>query len=231
MNHYRYSQKIHKRGKRVRRTRRALVAFVVIFLIGGGVLLFDILKQTLSNDSAGSTSSTAAVQSATVNIFRTPYYQFQADKSWREVNSSDNVPDRFVYRSYQGTLVHEELIIEVNREKPIVLDNNQVTRVLPVDVSSEGALLPLGEVSSHCKEFAKGIEQQFVTYKNVTFPCTPDGNNFMAVVGSTESNFPIRVTTADGSIRTYSITYQDSRFSPSGRSLNDIVKTFRLILN
>lgn len=231
MNHYRYSQKIHKRGKRVRRVRRLMMAFFSMVIIGGAILLFDILREMFKSSSLSSVTSTAAVQSATINIFRTPYFQFQADRSWREVTLTDGGPDKFVYRSYNGLLVQHELIVEVNRDRPVVLDNTQITRVIPVEIGPDNVLKAVENISEHCKTMidpALGREQQFVTYKSVTFACNPDGSSFVVVAGVINSGSVIRSISVDGSTRTYQITYRDSMANPTGRPLESIINTFQL---
>jgi hypothetical protein len=203
---------------------------MVLFLIGSGVLLFDVLKQMLSPDITASTASVSSVQSATITVFRTPYFQFQADKSWREVSVSDSGPDKFVYRSYNGLLVQHELIVEVNRDRPVILDNTQTTRVLPVVITEDHVLSTLGEISPHCQTLVPKNDraQQFVSYENTSFPCNPDGLGFVVVVATKDSGTVIRNAASDGSIRSYQITYRDSTSTPTGRPLASIVNTFQL---
>lgn len=197
----------------------------------GGVGVDWLLTQLRAQNTAISVSSSATVQSASINIFRTPYFQFQADKSWSEISSPDQEGKRFIYRSFNGAIVQHELIVDIDGKNAVVLDNTQVTRVLPVEIANN-TLKAVGGISPHCQtidENRDSRDQYFAVYKEASFPCNPDGSSFIAVVSLIGGDETITRTLDSGEVRTYNITYRDSTFSPSGQPLNNIINTFQLL--
>ncbi len=227
---YSHHVNTYHRAKRARKVKKAGQTVVILFLLFGvGIGVDWLLTQMRQRQNQVSSESLASVQSSTINIFRTPYFQFQADRTWREIEI-DRKPDTFVYRSFNGNLVQHEIIVEINRGAQITLANEQTSRVLPVE-ESNNSLVAVGDISPHCSELLvdkTSEQQQFVTYKQVEFPCNPDSSQFVVLVGQVAGNHLIEKKTADG-IRTYKITYRDSTFTPTGRPLPGIINSFQLL--
>ena len=226
---YHHRVSTHHKVKKAKKMKRfAQVAVFAVFLVGFGVGI-DWLINRLNADNSVSVQSTAAVQSSNINIFRTPFFQFQAGSAWREI-TSENTDKKFVYRSLQGLLVQEELIIEIDGNTDVVLGNQSTTRGYPVEINNN-KLQPTADMSGHCRDLTavKGDrKQQFVEYETMTLPCNPDASAFVVLVGQSGGKHYLEKPTFDGN-RTYKITYRDSTFSPAGRGLPNIVKTFQLL--
>lgn len=225
---YHHSQQLHKRQRRSKRILR--FSFFVVLVVGVAAIAITIdnfINKSQSIEIA-STGTQARVQAASINIFRTPYFQFQADKSWREVTDQGD-PKRFVYRSYSQQLVQHELVVEVDDIKSVVLANENTTRVFPVIIENS-RLVPDGNVSEHCNTMVEedSKEQVRLSYKEAEFPCNPDGSSFVSAVSVISDDEIIEHTNDDGVSRQFKLTYQDSTFSPNGRPLFGILNSFQL---
>jgi len=227
---YHHSVSTYHRSKRARKIKKYTTLLILLIVVGVGAIGIDWVIGRINESSTISIESSASVQSSSINIFRTPYFQFQADKTWREVETAGRQDGRYVYRSYNDFLVRHELIVEVNRSVDVTLDNVQSSRVLPVTIKGN-FLSAVGGISPHCKDIINDVnnrEQQFVKYKEVTFPCDPDSGQFVVLVGLVNGKHYIEKKADDG-IRTYKIIYRDSTFSPAGRPLVNIINSFQLL--
>ncbi len=228
---YKHNVATHKRRVRSRRLVRVLLVILAFFVLAISYIFFDWVRSNLRNSTSTGNSSDATVRSASINIFRTPYFQFQADKSWRAINEFNTENKRYVYRSYENILVQHEIIIEVDSVNREVLSNTQVAHVLPVEIVNN-KLLSVGAISPHCKtliEDKNDRKQRFISYKETEFPCDPDSSVFLTVAGLVGGNEVISRKTDTGEERSYKITYRDSTFSPSGRPLINIINSFQLL--
>lgn len=226
---YHHRVSTHHKVKKAKKIKRFAQATTALVLLLGLVIGIDWLINRLNTETQVSVESTATVQSSNINIFRTPYFQFQADRTWREVTSESSAK-KYVYRSLDGLLVQHELIVEVNGSTDVVLDNEATTRVYPVEIKNNN-LSPISTVSPHCRELTTiegDREQQFVEFEEVTFPCNPDASGYVVTIGQSGGEHFIEKPTFDG-VRSYKITYRDSTFSPSGRPLPNIIRTFQLL--
>lgn len=181
-------------------------------------------EQSAVGDVSGS------VQASTINVFRTQFFQFQADKKWQEVIDSSGTNDRFVYRSFDSTLLQQELIVEVDTIRKVPLDNEQTSRVLPIEIKNN-RMVTVDAISPHCERLLDESlrnDQQTVTYRNADFPCNPDSSVFMVAVALVGGNNIIPYNDANDVPREIKITYRDSSFTPTGSQLDNIINTFQL---
>lgn len=172
-----------------------------------------------------SVESTSSVQSATINLFRTPYFQFQADRSWVEVPEV-STPTKFIYRSSNGPLLEHQLTVYVNERPPaklaathvytVALDGRKFSEVHPAD--------------KHCNSETKGLnnEPKVITYNEVTFNCDLGSSTFSSFVGLQGGTNEMAITRPNGEQAVYSIVYDDLTFSPSPNQINSIMKTFQI---
>ena len=72
-----------KRATKLKKFAKLSVAFVSV--LGLFIALDWVWTNVKSGQTVVSKDSSATVQAAQINIFKTPYYRFQADSSWREV--------------------------------------------------------------------------------------------------------------------------------------------------
>ena len=226
---YHHRVSTHHKVKKAKKLKRfAQFATATVFLFGL-IVGIDWLINRLNTQQNVSVQSTAAVQSSNINIFRTPYFQFQADSNLREI-TSENTEKRFVYRSLDGLLVQQELIVEIDGNTEIILGNESTTRAYPVEINNN-KLQPTATISEHCRTLTP-IEgdrvQQFVEFEKMTFPCNPTASAFLVLVGQSGGKHYLEKPTFEGN-RTYKIIYRDSTFTPAGRDLPTIVKTFQLL--
>lgn len=228
---YRHHINTYHRLKRARRIKKLSLVILVIFLFIIGFIIFDWIKNSLNNETTVGNSSEATVRSASINIFRTPYFQFQTDKTWRAINEASTDNRRYVYRSYEDILVQHELIVEVDSVEREVLANTQAAYVLPVEIVTN-TLKSVGSISPHCKTIINNEndrKQRYINYKETEFPCNPDSSVFVVVAGLIGGNEVIEYDTASDAKRTLKITYRDSTFSPTGRPLSSIINSFQIL--
>lgn len=228
MYRYKYNTSYNHKSRRASRAT-FLAGFVATLVVAGvGYIVYDLIKHRNIEQPVSQTSF-SSVQGASVNIFRTPYYQFQASDSWKEV-PSESKENRYVYRSYKGPLVERDLVININRGSGEVVPLVRTTRVLPVNTNGEGRLLADGTADKHCKDSmpknAANIPTQ-VTQRKVTFICTPDAIVYQVEVGLIGGSTNMLLTRPDGSKASYSITYRDLTFNSSDADLRNIVQTFQ----
>lgn len=220
---YHYQLDHHHQKKFLRRTSWFLI-FVIICIVGFvGYAYVDSLNESSSNTEEKTTSNESAGYFApTVGIIRSPFFQFQANKSWSQA-TSDSTSNKFVYRSLRDSLIERELTIYVN-ESP----NLSSTRVLPVNLKGAAELLPQA-VSDHCGKTFTTKQQsiQTVTIDRVSFNCQPDSTSYTVSVGLIGGNTQIALTRPNGQKATYIIQYSDVTATPSSSHLAEIISTFQ----
>ena len=228
---YQHHVNVHHRQKRARRMKKVaklsvgLVAFIALFITLDWV--WNSVREAQPKQGIESRTS---VQSSTINVFRTPYFQFQADRTWSEVKIENGSNNTFIYRSYNDYLVQHEIKVVVNSAKTESLDNTRISHVLPVEIRDNN-LHAIGEISPHCKDLIpneNNKQQQYVDYKGTKFACNPDSSTFEVIIGLVGGDSTLVKESAD-SKTTYTITYRDSTFTPTGHNLAGIINSFQLL--
>lgn len=228
MPRYHYRVSYHNQTRSVRRTKRLIYTFSSLIVVGVLVVAVDVIRNIRNNAKPTSQTTNSAVQAATVNYFRTEFFQFQTNPDWREI-ANESRTGHYVYRSYSGPLVEQELIIDVNRVSDPALANVQTQRVFPARIMGGGRLEPDSTVSDHCAKAVKpGMSRvpQVLTYQQVTFACNPDSATYMVAVGIIGATEDIVASRPNGEKATYNITYRNLMANPHVRDLTDIVQTF-----
>jgi hypothetical protein len=229
MSSYYREQGFHSRKRFLRRLRYIWALLILGILVLGGFFVYDAIRQNKKSDEASNAS--AAVTSLVVSstqLQSSPYFQFQSPKNWRAI-ANESRSNHFVYREYNGPLIEQELVIDINRESPEVLALVQTTRVLPIKASSLGKLTPNGAISDHCKNGAKPAGARnplVVTYKEVKFNCNPETSNYIVVVGLVGGTNDMLLKRPSGGTATYNITYKDLTAQPTGNDLDNMIETF-----
>ena len=226
---YHHSKQLYKKQRRSKRLLKFSLSIILIILIGVSAVLIDNFFNRSQSVQIASTGIQARVQSSSINVFRTPYFQFQADESWREVTDINN-PNKFVYRSYNANLVQHEFVVEIDDITPIALDNENTTRNIPIKIEENRLAAPFG-ISDNCSAFVPegSKEQARVSFNEAEFPCNPDGNSFVVVASLIGGNEFFEHVSSDGTSHRYKLTYQDSTFTPTGREFRGIVDSFQLL--
>jgi hypothetical protein len=218
-----------KQRKIVRIVRPVLLLTFLCALFVVGFFVYDIFRQQGAADTPSDTSKAATSTIATnIKVQTSPYFQFQTTEKWRAV-ANETREGHYVYREFKGQIVDQELIIDVNNQLPDVLDNTLISRVLPVNVSGQGALSVVDEKLTHCKKLVKPgteREQQLLIYSKVTFPCNPDSNSYEAVVGLVGGTNLMKLPRPDGSFATYKIIYRNLSAQQVAGDFVSMIKTF-----
>lgn len=212
---------------------RIIYAFLALVLIVGGIAFYFLYaKDQFVNDKTIS-STTNSVVAPKISLFKSPYFQFQANNAWREV-TAESTANKFVYRSYNNTLLEHELVVYVNQ----IPDANEFksNRVLPVSVvSADGQTshFSMTQVSDSCgsalNPAIKPPDVQAVTFKNVSFLCFGKISEYNVLVGLSGGNTNITMKRTDGSTAVYTIQYKDLRAINSPTEINQIISSFQTI--
>ena len=185
--------------------------------------------------------SSATVQSAQINIFRSPYFQFQVDSSWREVTNeltlrNDGASKQYLYRSYNKNFIEHELWITVNLPEDYSLERHNIpTRVLPVRIESDGTFTQIGEVSKPCVDVEPkenpNLDPHVVVQSDVEYYCNPNQvNDYIVTVGVPGGTNKLSMPHADGetsSKATIGITYRNTTPLPSSSVFERAVRDFK----
>ncbi len=213
--------------RRKRYILRVRIFFVAIFLlaVAAAAYGYTVIRKTeqSSQNGGGAVQTTASYYAESVNILRSPYFQFQANKTWVEV-PGESTPTKFIYRSFRGNLIEHQMTIYVN-ESPANLVAN---RVLPVTISDNSELLP-ATVTDHCiKATGKSsIDDPMIAMERVKFKCDADSTNYAVLVGQVGGTTTLPLKRADGSMANYTIYYTNLKATPEPSQITDIVNSFQ----
>lgn len=226
---YQKDKNLHR--KRVRSHRTIVGSFMILFLaiLVAGIIFVDRIINQSESSRFVDTGVQAKVESSTINIFRTPYFQFQAPRDWREI-TEETTDSRFVYRGFKENLVAHQFVVEVDNSDDEVQITNNVTRAYPFSVV-ENRIVPTADISDHCGDLEKDLPKKKIriNYENTEFDCVVDGASYIVSLTEDGGSEVFKHTGQDGVERTFKVTYQNSEFTPSGSYLRSIVKTFLLL--
>ena len=229
MYRYKYNTSYHNKSKRARHVGVFAIVFSVVVVAGVGAVVAEIVLQKLRKQTPVSQATYSSVQGSSINLFRTEYYQFQTDNSWREV-PSETKKNHFVYASYKGPLVEHDLTIDINDTTKIPDALSRTTNIMPVQIEANGRLTIVAGVGEHCKNaLPKNTPNLpiWVTQKQVKFLCTPDAVLYQVQVGVIGGGTSMKITRPDGSKASYSITYRNLRFTPDDNMLRQLIDGFQ----
>lgn len=225
MSRYQYQTSYHHKRVQARKTKVAAICAVGFVVLLAGFVIFDRIRDAVRDVRPETAATVSAVEGATISLFSTEYFQFQADKTWVEVPEL-NTATRFVYKSKNGPLVQHQLTIYIGKPPA-----NEVigTRVYPVEVSG-ASLKPVGSVSEHCRKASPEIaknEPQDVIYQQVKFLCDNGNTNFRVLVGLIGGGPTIPMQRPSGGVAEYTIIYDDVTAYPSSNKIDAIISTFQ----
>jgi hypothetical protein len=219
-NHLNYQDRRHFLFK----VRLVFFCILIIGLLAAVYMYFTVVVQRESNTEDVTTSGqTNSYFAPSVNIFRSPYFQFQAGNTWVEV-PTESTPNKFVYRSLRSNLIEHELVVYVN-QIPADLSAN---RVLPVNIKSGGELLPIS-VSEHCLKAAgaQSMQDKEVLMDRVKFLCDSDSTNYTVLAGMVDGTSTIQLPRPDGTTASYVIRYTNLKATPESSQLIQITDSFQ----
>ena len=229
MSEYYRDNGYHSRKQFLRRLKAALFIVLVLVLVGGGILAYDVYSSSkLSDTPSKSTQPINSTIASSTEIHNSPYFQFQTPSKWRSI-ANESKDGHYVYRQYNGPLVEQEFFIDVNSDASIVLPLVQTTRVQAISTTSSGTIKLEGGVSDHCKKaVSKATDHtaQIIKVNQVSFACNPDSNNFIVTIGIIGGGETISLRRVDGSNATYRMLYRNVTAQPNARDLDDMLRTF-----
>ncbi len=225
MPRYYNDHSFHKQHRFIKRSYLILLSIVLIVALAALLVYIDNFIRNRGNTKEETTSEvTTSYFAPTTKIFRTEYFQFQANKSWSEA-ANETTSGKYVYRSMRGSLIEHEVIIYVNREP----DKLPVTHVLPVNLKvKRSELLPI-TISEHCgKELPTSQKVDGpITLDEVTFLCSPNDSRYTAMVGVVGGGTDLVLSRPNGSEAKYVIYYSNVTATADASQLVQIASTFQ----
>ena len=223
-NYYQYDRHINK-PKTVRRLKwffwGALIAvfFVIVAVIG---YTFFIVKPQSENPTSSVQTKVIAPE---ITAFRTSYFQFQAGKNWRELETNEE--NVFRYRSLNGSLAEHDIVFYVNPSQAVI-NRLRSSRVQTVDIV-DGGFERVGDISESCSKAGKEVhDNDQVTFNETTFTCVAGGVLYDVLVSEKGGDPLLKLKQPDGTPLQMAIYYRDLRAVPDGRELKQIVETFQV---
>ena len=197
---------------------RFWVFVLMTLLIIGAIFIWYITREP---NTSTPQSEIKSVSYQPLQTFETPYFTFEADRSWSFIQqeSSQNV---FVYRSSKNNIVSRDLFVYVNT----LPQNLLLTHVLPVEPS--GNSFSRGEVSEHCKDYLKDRIQPGnnnpieATIESVNIRCQIDGTSNTVGTGQVNGGYRTKLGGND-----FYLLYHDLEFSPRFTIFTNITQSFK----
>lgn len=223
-----YTNHVNYRDRRKNLFFIRLFFFVMFIVIacGAAYIYYSIISGKSSNVQQNTTSETTSGYFApSINVFRSPYFQFQADKTWAEV-PTESTANKFVYRSLRQSLIEHELVIYVDQ----IPANLEANRVLPVELSAGGGELVPGQVSPHCNTVVNQAirsPQQDVVISGVRVACDSDSTNYTVFAGISGGDTRIPMKRTTGVDARYTLLYTNLKATQDAGQLSDILTSFQ----
>ncbi len=221
------------RSQVAKRFKWLSIFVIIVSVLGGAVIGVDWLLNRLSNsNTVVSTETTTSVQSASISIYRTPYFQFQAPDDWVAV-AEQGSDKRFVFiKKGKDNSVPQRLIVFVDRPLSDSEADMALTNTVAVNVNESGGLSDISEVSKHCKEsWPKDLPRTGTRIKHghTSMVCNPDSFEYNVVVGTYEGNEIISMTRPDGSIVKLTVIFSNLTAYPGSGDLISILSSFTVL--
>lgn len=159
--------------------------------------------------------------------FTTDWFEFEAPNRWEEL-TAQHIPDKmYVFREKNGGELLALLKVFVN-DSPVPFQD-YYTNVLPVEIVDGNRLRPKS-LEPHCSEATPQKEMKGtpldVSQGGTTFTCWVDNKNFIAVAGEIGGTDSFKLRRENGESASYKIIYQNTAFSPSRGSFEEVMRSF-----
>jgi hypothetical protein len=219
---YHYDVSISRQKRFIRRFKKFLLALVGIGIVVGALIILDTIRQNLHENNQQGAPSTTTIRPS-IREFDSAYFTFMAPPAWTSVEK-ESTATKFVYQSYRGQLVEQELTIYINDSSADL----SATRVLPVRVENSQRIIPT-QVSEHCST-ASSVKSAHapvpVSFLDTTILCQLDGTNYLVVIAEKGGGPSIQLNRADKSMAGYSFLYRSSTVPPDTTQLINILNSF-----
>ena len=224
---YRSTLNQKKQRSLLLKVKLSILLFVIVVLTGALVFYLKYVREDSSNTPESTTSSvTVSTVAPEVNIFRSPFFQFQAPGTWLEVKN-ESTANKFVYRGIRSGLIEHQMDIYVSQ----IPSNLESNRVLPVQfVKSNTELSVSDSVSEHCikaNDNKPTIERLTVTLKEVSFRCDADSRDYTVFIGEKTGDTLLNLVRPNGVNENYVIYYRNLTAAPDTKELVEIIDTFQ----
>lgn len=212
---------MYKVGKRSRRNRRLIIAFVafIVLAIGGGYgyKQYKNAVQPIITNTAGTTREVKNAEPK-LTRFDEGGFEFYLPPDWKKVSRPSA---QYTKYSYQSTMTNAD-----NRQLDIYMDNLPLN--LPVNqavaVQANGNKLTYGNTSENCINFTSAEARKAggssalqvkARWDGVEFLCDLD-NSTRNVIGtsSPQSINKVTLTTLEGKQRAFFFVYFDQNYNP-----------------
>lgn len=223
-----YTSHVNYRDRRKHLFFLRLFLFVLFVAItcGAAYVYYSIVVGKSSSVQQDTTSQTTSSHFArSINIFRSPYFQFQANETWAEV-PTESTANKYVYRSLRHNLIEHELVIYVDQ----IPANLAANRVLPVTFTTEGTELTSQAVSEHCVTALGNASRSFnqqVTVNNVSMLCDSDSTNYTVFAGVAGGTTNIQLKRPSGLNGSYTFLYTNLRAIQDTSQFSEIINSFQ----
>lgn len=221
----RYNQHFSHRKRRHFLSFLRLVAFLMILtLMAGGIYL---AKENLNSSNYNSAEQvTSAPKTSSVapseEIFRTPYFQFQASNKWTE-DAKNTSEGQYAYKRLRNNLIEHQLTVYVNNPPKDL----PVTRVLVVEPDGDGGLRRV-KLSEHCGKITNfSGPNGVVAVDGVSVNCFRDDTRYTILAGITGGTTNMALPRPDGSQAAYTIYYSNVTAHPDSIELQSIIDSFQ----
>lgn len=223
--YYRHQGETRKR-KALRIVRPIILLIFVGTITGVGFFVYDIFRQQGDAETSSALTKPTGTVVDSGQTQQTPYFQLKLPSKWRAVTaeSKNNI---YVYRQFKGSLVEQDLTIEVNNSSQVIVATTKISRVMPIIAGTGGSIDIVNTALDHCKKVTPtALDAKLVTMDRVTFPCNPGSQTYEIVVGVVGGSNIMTLPRPDGSVATYKIHYRNLTFSPNPQDFLAIMKSF-----
>jgi hypothetical protein len=231
MGAYKHTVNNYNRRKRAVKVRRVAVILTGLTALVSIAIGIDWFLNSISNkDTIVTKENTSSVQSASVSVYRTQYFQFQAPEEWVFI-SSQSTDKKFVYMKKDDALVTQRFTVYVDRPKAEQEVDIPLTNVLPVERADEGRL-KAGVVSTHCSDVPTDKSlgpNQRVVHEGVSFICSRDSKQYNVIIGELEEDEVLDFVTPTNSAFTLTMIYSDLTAYPNAGDIYNIISTFEVL--
>jgi len=219
---YRHDANMSKQQRFVRRYRVFIILFVILLIGIVAWIIWDLLKQ--NDQKPASSETTISTVSAQTITFDTPYFSFTVPNTWQDI-PKESTPQKYVYRSYRGNLVEQELNVYVNSSG----EDTSAVRILPVTYETSTGKFAQYDISEHCstKAGTKNVHQPVrVSISGSSLMCQIDGTNYLVVVGMKGGSEAMQLKGPSGQNMRMTIFYRNSIVPADPDKLVKLIQQF-----
>lgn len=208
-------------------SKRFFIVLLIILLFVLGYVIYDVLKEQFRDDGQVSKEETTVVKPKTIT-FTNDYFSFTVPDSWVFVEKESS-SSTFVYRSYRGNLIEQELNVYINSTSSV---DTSAIRVIPVSLNETTRILATEDISDHCNKFSdvKIIRQPVrVNLLGTSMMCQLDGTNFLIVAGQKGGSEDLKFKSLSGKDLRVKIFYRYSAVPADSIHFTKLLNTFKIL--